>query len=169
LKAGVHTYAYAKGNPASVIDSSGLLGSEAEEAYRLKIAIPAVIRMEAKGEICRLLNAVNPTIQKNWLQNALVLEVEARTKFGWDISDLREADNFLEAAGFPYTMYNNTLGVYIYQYSKKVPQSIRGLFGLEPSDTSFSQDALDAGLVGLSHQYQTKHDIEKWCNSCDRR
>jgi hypothetical protein len=72
----------------------------------------------------------------------------------------REGENWLTAAAFSrwYDPQAYTINIYLWQYLKYLPWG-------EP----YSQDALNAGLDGHAHANQSKDQLKKWCQDCEKQ
>jgi hypothetical protein len=121
---------------------------------------PGILSPETKRFICIVLDRTNYSFQY-----ADIGVIAMRNKYSVFDPTLQEADDFLFAAGwpFPQSLATNALGAEIYQYQKLLSSLIY------PSETGFSQAALDATLAGINHQRQRHEEVKKWCESCDRK
>lgn len=117
--------------------------------------MPQKEEVRSKKQICTALGATGNDVAKAWSLANAARKTKTGGQSNWNNPFLREAENWLTAAADYFAVpFARTPQIYMHQYKKS----------FSSGTTPFSQEALDAGLDGLSHQGDTPKELEDWCN-----
>jgi len=158
------TYAPLGENPISNIDPTGLellcgsnyCGSDIP-AYAPTPA--ADVTPEVKAYLCKLINDCKGN--KYCIYRRTLADRRGKSSDGssnWLNPLYRQAENFAYAEAWD-TWQNWYVFIYGWQLHKFLPFM---------QTSPFSQDALNAGLAGKSHQDDSPQDLAQWCNDCGK-
>jgi hypothetical protein len=113
--------------------------------------------IRSKPYICEKLASAKFDVRRAWGAANSDRKKKISGNSNWNNPIYREGENWLTAAsGYFVLPFARVPQIYLHQYKKIVP--IGGT-------TPFSQEALDAGLDGLEHIYNTPEQLKSWCNA----